>query len=265
MDSDAQILVRLESDFEDYYDSYFDQVDPGPGVFTYMRFRRAPHSRMETMQALEGLNLPLLPFGRAKDITQYLKGDRRPMEREVVVYDDIYWHGPKEDGTVNLHRMTLGEAIEMDPEQYVTMYWPLLSPQGNPISIRMITVGDVHWRCVNTKEDVVSSDRETGWISTWGRHSVESHRLEQAYDLYLQIPIWSMSSIQARISRELPPSPFIFDFEYTYRLAGSIVEQEMPGDVVLDKIRGAIQRYELLKHQVIEIPEETLGDLRREK
>lgn len=253
------LRIRLESDFEDYYDAAFDVCDPEPGVYTLERYHRAPISRIEAFIQIDQLGMLTVPWGLAGDLRKNLEKDRRPDDREVVCYADPYWHGPTPGGNPNLRLQSLGAAVEENPKQLVTLYSPVKDKEGHVLMQGVYTIGDRHVTMVALAE-VAESESPTGFISTWGKPTWKHHVHPAGWDDNFETPMWAMQMTQIRERLHGELRMHVMDFEFSPRLAGTPLEVEMPPELVVDLLRQSVERFGFMEEgdreeQVAEVGE----------
>jgi len=149
--------VRLESDFIEPYDHWFD-VGERKSMWTVFRRSRGC-SRWQGFQRLADMNLRVPYYGTVCEMYDILLG--RP---PIVLYHDEYAHRGEEKELVILHPGTL----DRHPQTFAALY---IKPENNrPISYRYLRLGlwtcwlrymsDDKWRsnCGDVQIDVYSQD-----------------------------------------------------------------------------------------------------------
>ena len=160
--SDEVAPITLVSDYDDYYDFYFDYDDPAAHKFYRMRGRDLGHDRVMDVLMKKKLAVPM--HGLVKNM--------RPDKNMLVV---VYFGDTESPRDESCQVVPLSEAKVQYPECFAIQYVGRIGPPSS--SYRIVHVGERTW-CLRYESDHPWSSHQgnvkitmanTSSMATWPR------------------------------------------------------------------------------------------------
>lgn len=165
------IKIKLESDFLDYYDHWFDFEGQA-----FKRHSSSGMSRSEMFDFLEQIGVKTPPHGSPQQVFNQI-GDSTS---SVVVYINQYAH--RGEGKILLPIL---EAIQKYPSHLCSLYYPTL-PTGSE-SFRYLQIGDKRYWLRYTSSD---------WRSNYGDTQIEIlSQKEDGFHSNINLPLFAIDFI----------------------------------------------------------------------
>lgn len=219
--------IKLRSDFDDYYDSYFDQE----GVI-FDRLSECGPYRREMYALLEQAGYRVPRHGSVEEMAARLTGEGRHIEvpvnnqparqmTDLVVYATERGHGGDN------HLVSVAEALSIFPGHYCTEYIPVQSGERG-WSLQYLQIGDRHWW--------LSYASNNNWRSNVGDYKVEivEEGPRGLHDFFTE-PVFSIDLLPAQ---EL----YAIDFNINPQLVGTGIENILSPAEVVALVRTAMRR-----------------------
>lgn len=218
-------LVALTSDFEDYYDQWFDAPRMIHPDYVYQRFTHMGPQRPTMFRLFRQLGLQTPVHGPARFVgTSFACYNRQLDDRKVVVYLDNQRHL----GDSKL-LMTLAQAVKDYPDRFISEY---IEPGGVPsTSLRYLRVGRRQFWLQYTSFD--------DWRSNVGDVQVQVLREDEPLPMdavtsgVLRYPMFSIDFVQGRYL-------YAIDLNLSPRIAGTGVELLIDGKSVVRELKTVL-------------------------
>lgn len=219
--------IKLRSDFDDYYDGYFDHE----GVIFDRLSECGPYRRaMYALLEQAGYRVP--KHGSVEEMAARITGEGRQMEvpmnepvarpmTDLVVYARERGHGG------NNHLVSVAEALRIFPGHYCTEYIPVQSGERG-WSLQYLQIGDCHWW--------LSYASNNNWRSNVGDYKVEIiEEGPRGFHGFFAEPVFSIDFLPVQ---EL----YAIDFNINPQLVGTGIENILPPTEVVSLVRAAMMR-----------------------
>jgi hypothetical protein len=226
--------MRLDSDFEDYYDR---ALRAHPCAQTLVRRRDSGLDRREGFARLHELGWPTVPHGTVREMCA-LTGDRF----RLVVVGDVAQHGPDANGNDPLVLVRPAQAIEHAPDALCSLFLPYLDRRGCVMSYSHLTIGD---RCflVEYRQYEMLGATPQSWMSNRGMFDVRVIQELPSPGYLLPVPIWSVDYVMAASETNGTPIPRAFELNDAPILAGTGIESILAPQTVAELIAQAAQHH----------------------
>lgn len=207
--------VKLKSDFNDYYDHWFDVYNVG---LTFERMSTGGMSRRGMLEYMQSIGIRVPIFG----ITQEILYSQNKQPSVVVVYMDEFSH--RGEGKV---RLTLAEAASEYPDKLVIEYIPSYTDMGSK-SLRYLQVGDKRfWLEYSSTND---------WRSNCGDVSIRIlSREPDGYHKKIGLPLFAIDFVE-----DVKGILYAVDFNIAPGIKGTGVENILSAMVVAESIKLVI-------------------------
>lgn len=228
--SELTRLVALTSDFEDYYDRWFDAPRMIHPDYVYQRFTHMGPQRPTMFRLFRQLGLQTPVHGPARFVgTSFACSNRQLDDRQVVVYLDNQRH--LGDGKI---LMTLAEAVKDYPDHFITEY---IEPGGAPAtSLRYLRVGRrQYWLQYTSFDD---------WRSNCGDVQVQVLREDEplpmgsVLDGVLRYPMFSIDFVQGRYL-------YAIDLNLSPKIQGTGVELLLDGKTAVTELKAVMHAQQM--------------------
>jgi hypothetical protein len=229
---DPETKVKLITDFNDYYDHFFDME----GVVWKRQYNNGV-DRKECLTFMQTLGLKVPPFGTTTELTEAI-----PLERlveigdssDVVVYTDPLAHAG--EGKIKLNIM---EAAERYPDNLCSLYIP---PDFNKIfSLRWLKIADKSFLLRYTNHDA------SEWRSNYGDdidiELVENMSLAGSQDLIERLTRFPLVAIDVVLSSK--QVAYAVDFNTAPGLRNTPLQYKIKGEDLADALKAHILKYHI--------------------
>jgi len=209
--------IRLQSDFVDYYDHFFDISGKVLRRFSYQGMNRA---EMFTFMRSKGLHTPI--FGVTRKILEFAKTTNIEPPSHLVVYTDLNKHCG--EGKI---LVPWDEAISSLPASFASEYIP-----SNSESLRVLQVGNSYfWLRYKSKND---------WKSNYGDVDIEVLSMHDGYfNSDIKEPLYAIDFVGGN-------EMLAVDFNTAPQIRGTGVENIVSAR---DIVRGIKEAYEMIHEE----------------
>lgn len=203
--------LRLQTDYLDYYDHWFDLDGE-----VFRRVSSDGMNRREMLEYLSSLGLRTPPFGAVRELWER-EDDFRRQFWDVIVYLNERAH--RGEGKVKL---PMAEAVQRYPEHFASLYIP--STPQRAISWRYLQIGDkIFWL------EYASAD----WRSNYGEVEIKVlSRERDGYHPKIHFPLFAIDFI-------LADHLYAVDFNIAPQIRGTGVEELLPAREAAESIKKA--------------------------
>ncbi len=227
--------MRIDSDFEDYYDTALGVRD---SESTLVRRREHIIPRRVAYGQLEMMGWPTVAHGIT---TQMYKqtGNRF----RFVVYRDEFTHGVNARGYDPLVLVRPSVAVEQWPDALCSFYTPCMDGDY-VVSYSFLSIGRRAFLLTYHQRDKLG-DTATSWASNRGRFDVQIVReLGEGFNHHMPVPVWSVDYVMAARDKTGIVIPMAFDLNEAPRLIGTGIEKILSADDVADLVVEAADYYQ---------------------
>lgn len=209
-------MIRLISNFIDYYDHYFDLQGE-----VFRRMTNEGMDRKEMIEFLKKHGLITPPCGIVREM-QYHGLIRDDVY--VVVHTDIHSHRGE-----NKFLMLYKEALEKHPDAFMVLY--VSSFTG--VSWRYLRVGDRSFMLRYKSED---------WRSNWDTSEIVIEQ-EDASDIEIDIdaPLFAIDFVK-NVKPDGNPVMVAIDYNIAPQIKGTGVEELLEASIVADAIKSKLNK-----------------------
>lgn len=206
------LKVKLNSDFTDYYDQWFDRDG-----YRFGRLSTQGANRENLLKAMMVMGFAVPTFGKLFNIKEKLL--KQKVEKVVVYLDENAHRG---EGKV---LMPLDEALEVYPTHLSSEYIP---PSGsNSNSYRYLQVGSKHCWLKYSSQD---------WRSNCGNVDIKILKAGEGYHEKIKKPLFAIDFVQG-------DKPYAIDYNSAPCVKGTGIEAELLPRRVFELIQESIQRF----------------------